>query len=337
MSESMFADQNNRLAMKMLEQQGELNKANERVAELEGERDSILGIAADCDIGADSALGAFNTLLSAFEQATFDRAELGRKNRELQAQLDRATASKLRIQRDSDRESKCERDESEHRCDACARCYQRVSEQLDRATEHTANLEEANTALQSHRDELKLLRDYLRQEYGRPAYAEIEDENDGPATFAIDVMNSEQRDNLDPKPAEPRPVDDTAFRELAMNQMAELSEAVASGEAFDLWYLINTIVDARPSREPRSMSEAPRVWVGERTQGGAKLWLFESLSDGNHWTGPFEYPLESGDIFVPGHLSKPTSDPTDLTMIATCSEVDWLPTTTAAGASEDES
>lgn len=51
----------------------------------------------------------------------------------LRDQLDRANASKLRIQRDSDRESKCERDESEYQCDACARCYQRVSEQIDRA------------------------------------------------------------------------------------------------------------------------------------------------------------------------------------------------------------
>lgn len=275
------------LKLKVAELEGELHvarhcidvdaKAIQDCVELQTQLDRDLSrarVAATVDVASTGE--AFDIL----ERAMVD---LTREKSEAMAQLDRANASKLRIQRDSDRESKCERDESEYQCDACARCFQRVSEQLERATSdaksfvdkvcdmvgvpeggceagacialesviyraehyearnkelepemvrrggliheegtraaelqrqldlatsHAACLELANESLQEHRDHLKLLRDYLRQEYGRPAYAEIEDNNDGPATFAINMMNSERRENLanTPKPCEPRPM-----------------------------------------------------------------------------------------------------------------------------------
>lgn len=70
-----------------------------KVAELEEERDTIIGIAADCDFGATSALDAFSKLLESHELAVTDRAQLGRDVNglcgtitELQARLDRKPA-----------------------------------------------------------------------------------------------------------------------------------------------------------------------------------------------------------------------------------------------------
>lgn len=49
-----------------------------RVKELETEAETIVGISLDCEGTATTALGAFNDMVSAFQMACSDRAELGR-------------------------------------------------------------------------------------------------------------------------------------------------------------------------------------------------------------------------------------------------------------------
>ncbi len=108
---------------------------------------------------------------------------------------------------------------------------QELQAQLDRARAHVGNLEEANTSLQMDRDELRLLRDYLRQEHGRPPYGEFHsDEVDGPATFAIDVMNRMG----DRKPADPRPMSEAPSGEdvyIAYRLDGEVLTMLGGGDA----------------------------------------------------------------------------------------------------------
>jgi hypothetical protein len=101
----------------------EWHRLGDRVAELEKDRDEYKAIAEDLQ------LICLNDVPTAAIELKGAKDQIA----DLQAQLERANASRLRIQRDSDRESKCERDESEHVCCACARCYQRVEAQLERA------------------------------------------------------------------------------------------------------------------------------------------------------------------------------------------------------------
>lgn len=238
----------------------------------------------------------------------------------LRDQLDRANASKLRIQRDSDRESKCERDESEYQCDACARCYQRVSEQLDRENECwmcKASLELPGTP------ESRVLR-------------------------CIDCPEPESLDDVDhtPEPAEPSEMwrDVSGAQGRAIERMrAELDRAAKRNAELELMdgQLRSRVVVAelalgrvtKPA-EPRPMSEAPplpRVWVGAdgpRMHAGLVEWMgwgcgWVRTSGGS--------PIKCGTIFVPAGQRTPDGEPLRVTP---CSKVDWLPSTTAAGGSE---
>ena len=60
----------------------------------------------------------------------------------------------------------------------------------------------------------------------------------------------------------------------------------------------------------------PRIWVGERTNRLPHWW-----HTGDEWER--DDRLRKTDIFVPGHLPKPTCSPADFTYLETCSVADW--------------
>lgn len=290
----------------------DLDDARAKVAELEGE----LHVARHCiDVDA-KAIQDCVELQTQLDRANGDRVELAREltgaleiedGEELerlvgmacgrigllqrrcsatQAFLDRANASKLRIQRDSDRESKCERDESEHQCDACARCFQRVSERLDRAKVIIDNVIDAWHESPGDNRGLHEALGMTVDEYNR---------------YFVHGLAT-------PKPAEPRPVliqegvmteieksellaalVGTPHRDMLKGYFMANDALVAQIDAFiaqrgEIHKVIDTmtgtrpgtddlenpafrlsrmLVDARPSQEPRPMSEAPRdgTWI----------------------------------------------------------------------------
>ena len=156
------------------------------------------------------------------------------------------------------------------RCAKAGRDTVDLQVQLARAKVHTGNLEESNEALQLDRDELKILRDYLRQEYGRPPFIESHDDNaDGPAAYAIGLMN-QLREQLDRAwktrvPGRVSELEDNA-RSIheAVNQMT-----TALGLHMQIRHHgtamagLRVVADALGKRalKPRSMSEAPREKV----------------------------------------------------------------------------
>ena len=71
--------------------------------------------------------------------------------------------------------------------------------------------------------------------------------------------------------------------------------------------------------EPEAAEVQPMVWVGVRTN--VKHWCWDLGRLSGSWTLITKEELFSGEIFVPGHLPKPTINPSEMSTIETCKEV----------------